>query len=133
MYKGAVYKVFAPKSADVRIWINSFCLFAKYPHWANPLTADTFHGQPLNRLTVFSKDTATRYRIKSRTNQGRRQKNFQGEPMEKISKNSTIKPPSTIFVPCMNIRGRGGGHGPPADAHETNICNLSYKRIKISS
>jgi len=30
---------------------------------------------------------------------------------------STIKPLSTISVPCMKIRGGGEGRGPPADAH----------------
>jgi len=37
--------------------------------------------------------------------QGRQQKIFQGEPTEKRPKNSTIKPLSTIFEPCMKIQG----------------------------
>jgi len=50
-------------------------------------------------------------REKLTPSQGRRQKNFHGGSTEKIPKNSTFQPLSTIFVLCMKIQG---GHGPPA-------------------
>jgi len=41
---------------------------------------------------------------KLQLNQGRRQKNFQGEPTEYTSpKNNTIKPISTLSLSCMKI------------------------------
>jgi len=70
---------------------------------------------------------------------------FQGEKRQrrkdrkiakkKTPKNSTFKPLSTIFVPCMKIRGAGTAPLPPsADAHgfkttgQKKLLNLFYKR-----
>jgi len=91
--------------------------------------------------------------------QGRRQKNFQGEPTKKKTKystikplpgrratekrpknskktkNSTIKPLSTIFIPCMKIPGGGKGYGPLSPAFMSEIvetvCIVNLQKLQI--
>jgi len=59
----------------------------------------------------------------SQQDQGRRQKNFQGEGAagKARPKNSTIKPPSTLSVTCMKIQGVTALLPPAADAHEQEV------------
>jgi len=59
----------------------------------------------------------------------RRQNNFQGEgdKGKNKTKNSIIKPPSTLSVLCMKIKGEG--YGSPSPLRCRRLCILQQMRV----